>query len=179
LAVAIGFYPAFFRHFPRAGYIVSRESALYEFFQQQPKDIVIASLADETSNIPTFAERSILLSREYALPFHLGYYDSIRQRAIDLLEAQYSPDLGKVQQVIRKYGIDFWVLHRNAFKPTYLTTNDQSWLQSFQPAFTQALTTLEQKQTPALAKAPRKCRVLKTKQLIVLAANCLAPSESL
>jgi hypothetical protein len=176
LTIAVVFYPAFFRHFPRAGYIVSRETALYEFFQQQPKNIVIASLADETSNVPTFTGRSILLSREYALPFHLGYYDRIRERAIDLLGAQYSEDLSQVQQVIQKYKIDFWVIHRNAFKPTYLTTNYKSWLKSFQPAFTQALTTLEQNKTPALAKVPRKCRVLRTQQLIVLKADCIAKS---
>jgi hypothetical protein len=174
LTIAVVFYPAFFRHFPRAGYLVSQETALYEFFQQQPKDIVIASLADETSNIPTFAGRSILLSREYALPFHLGYYDRIRERAIDLLEAQYSQDLEKAQAVIQKYGIDFWVIHRNAFKPTYLTTNYKSWLKSFQPAFNDALTALEQKKLPAMASVPPRCRVLKTKQLIVLKADCVA-----
>ena len=173
LTIAVVFYPAFFRHFPRAGYIVSRETALYEFFQQQPKDSLIATLADEASNIPTFTKRSILVGREYALPFHLGYYNQIRQRTIDLIDAQYSENLAETQQFIQKYGIDFWVLHRNTFKPEYLTTETKSWLRSFQPAFTEALTGLESGKVPALAKLTRKCRVLKTPQLIVLEANCL------
>jgi hypothetical protein len=173
LSIAVVFYPAFFRHFPRAGYIVSREAALYEFFQQQPKDILIASLADESSNIPTFAKRSLLVAKEYALPFHLGYYTPIRQRTIDLIKAQYSEDLEQVQQFIKQYDIDFWVLHRNAFKPEYLTTDLKSWLKSFQPAFNGALNTLEQGKKPALAKITRQCRSLKTAQLIVLKADCI------
>jgi hypothetical protein len=34
----------------------------------QPQDIRIASLAEEANNIPTFAQRSILVGREYAIP---------------------------------------------------------------------------------------------------------------
>jgi hypothetical protein len=174
IVIAVVFYPAFFRHFPRADYHVSRETALYEFLQQQPIDSLIATLADEGDNIPTFTGRSILVSREYALPFHLGYYNQIRQRAIDLLEAQYSEDLSKVQQFIQNYGVDFWVLHRNAFKPEYLTADSKSWLRSFQPAFTEALIAVEQGNAPALSKLMRKCRVVKTPQLIVLEAKCVS-----
>jgi hypothetical protein len=173
IAIAVVFYPAFFRHFPRADYIVSEESTLYEFLQQQPKDSVIATLAEEGDSIPTFAGRSVLVSREYALPFHLGYYEQIRQRAIDLIEAQYSEDLNEVQQFIQKYGVDFWVLHRDTFKPEYLNNDSKSWLQSFQPMFDDAVTGLQQGKAPALSKLTRKCRVLKTPQLIVLKAECL------
>jgi hypothetical protein len=173
IAIAVMFYPAFFKHFPRAGYHVSGETALYEFLQQQPKDSLVATLADEGDNIPTFGKRSILVSREYALPFHLGYYSSIRRRTIDLIEAQYSEDLLQAQKVIQKYGIDFWVLHRDAFKPEYLTDEAKSWLRSFQPAFTKALTGLNAGKVPALSQLTRKCRVLKTPQLLVVDANCL------
>jgi hypothetical protein len=141
--------------------------------QQQPKDSVIATLAQEGDSIPTFAGRSILLSREYALPFHLGYYNQIRQRAIDLIEAQYSEDLGKVQQFIQKYGVDFWVLHRHTFKAEYLNDDSKSWLRSFQPMFDEAVAGLEQGKVPALSKLTRKCRVLRTPQLLVLKADCV------
>ncbi|MCY7285349.1 MAG: hypothetical protein LH679_18345, partial [Cyanobacteria bacterium CAN_BIN43] len=90
-----------------------------------------------------------------------------------LIDAQYSENLAETQQFIQKYGIDFWVLHRNTFKPEYLTAETKSWLRSFQPAFTEALTGLESGKVPALAKLTRKCRVLKTPQLIVLKADCL------
>jgi hypothetical protein len=178
LTVAIVFYPAFFRHFPRAGYLVSREAALYEFLQQQPKDSMIATLAEEANNIPTFAQRSLLVGREYALPFHLGYYNPMRQRIIDLLTAQYSEDLNQVQAFIQRYGIDFWIVHRQSFQPDYLLSDQKRWLTSFQPAFTAAVNTVKQGKTPALARLTRSCRVLRTPQFFVLDARCIAKSSA-
>lgn len=166
-------YPNLSAGFPMTNYRVSGESALYHFFQKQPKNILIASLSEEANNIPTFSQRSILVSREYALPFHLGYYRQIRQRVIDLISAQYSHDLVAAQQLIQKYGIDFWLLERTAFTPEYLT-NNIPWLKSFQPAFTQALANLKQGTTPALAGVMKRCSVFETKSLVVLQADCIA-----
>jgi hypothetical protein len=150
-------------------------SALYEFFKTQPQDILIATLSDEANNIPTFSQRSILISKEYALPFHLGYYRQISQRAIDLIRAHYSQDLAAAQQLIQKYGVNFWLLERRAFTPEYLTNN--SWLRSFQPAWKEALANLEQGTTPALAELMQRCSVFETKSLVVLQADCIAISE--
>ncbi len=173
LWAALFLYPNFSAGFPMTNFRVSGDSALYEFLKTQPKDILIASLSDEANNIPTFAQRSILVSREYALPFHLGYYRQIRQRTIDLIHAQYSQDLAAAKQLIQKYGVDFWLLERKAFTPEYLTHNNPPWLQSFQPAFTEALANLEQGTTPALALMER-CSVFETKSLVVLQADCIA-----
>ncbi len=173
LGAVLVMYPNFLENFPKTNYRVSGNSALYEFFQKQPKDILIASLSEEANNIPTFSQRSILVSREYALPFHLGYYRQIRQRAIDLIHAQYSQDLAAAQQLIQKYGVDFWLLERTAFTPEYLI-NNPPWLRSFQPAFTEALANLEQGTKPALAEIMDHCSVFETKSLVVLQAGCIA-----
>ncbi len=101
-------YPSTLKSFPWTGYIVGGVPELYEFFQQQPQGIVIASLVDEVNNLPTFSKRSILVGSEYAIPYHQGYYHrKFRQRTIELIQAQYSQDLTDVQQLIQKYGIDF------------------------------------------------------------------------
>ncbi|MGM3308039.1 hypothetical protein ACSQ6I_19030 [Anabaena sp. WFMT] len=165
------FYPNFLGRFPTTGYKISEQSAIYEFLQKQPKNIMIATLSDEADYIPTFGKRSILVGREYALPFHLGYYGQIRQRTIDLLYAQYSQDLAVVQQVIQKYRVTFWLLERTAFQPEYLT--QKTWLKSFQPAFTEAVTSLEQGINPALAQLQKQCSVLETEKFTLLKADCL------
>lgn len=164
-------YPNFSQAFPMTNYRVSNEGALYQFFQQQPKNTIIASLSDEGNNIPTFTARSTLASKEFALPFHLGYYRQIHQRLLDLIEAQYSPDVAPLQQTIRRYGITFWMLDRSAFTPQYLL--DKQWLNSFQPNFTDAVTKLQQGQTPALAKLVPRCSVFESQSVIVLSAQCL------
>ncbi len=164
-------FPSFSSNFPATNYRVSNESGLYEFLQKQPQDSLIATLSDEANNIPTFAQRSVLIGKEYALPFHLGYYRQIRQRSLELIEAQYSQDLALIEQMIEKYGIDFWLLDRAAFTPSYLV--DKSWLQSFEPAFSQALTRLQQGKPSALANRANECVVFESQSLILLEASCV------
>ncbi|NDJ18619.1 hypothetical protein GS601_15215 [Myxacorys almedinensis A] len=171
LGALLMLFPAMSREFPATNYRASGEAALYEFLQQQPLDSLIATLSDEANNIPTFAKRSVLVGKEYALPFHLGFYRQIRQRTLELIEAQYSPDLAPMRQVIRKYGVDFWLLDRGAFVPEYL--QHKSWLQSFQPAFDHATLSLQQGKIPGLTTQIKACSAFESESVIVLRASCL------
>ena len=128
-------------------------------------------------NLPTFAQRSILVGEEYALPFHSGYYRPLRQRIVALLEAQYSPDLASVQRFIQAYNISFWLLDRDTFSPDYLRR--KHWLQSFQPAFSEAVKRLETGAVPALASLTNRCSVLEDVHLILMDATCIAHTVSL
>ena len=175
VAVALLAYPSVLDRFPKHDYVIGKEPQLYQFFAQQPKDILIASLAPEADNLPSFAKRSILVGREYALPYQVGYYKEIRQRAIDLIDAQYSPDLKQVKRFIQKYGVDFWLLDREAFKPEYITNGSwqSSWIRQYQPAATKALRNLKQGTVPALAKITSRCSALETGKLVVVKAECI------
>lgn len=176
LCAALIFYPSTLKSFLWTGYVVGEVPELYKFLQEQPKDILIASLADEANNLPTFAQRSIFVGSEYAIPYHRGYYRRFRQRTFKLIEAQYSPDLTDVQQFIQKYGIDFWLLDANAFTPEYIASD--RWLQQYQPLATKVVTQMQQGYTPALSKLT-DCTVLTTKGLVVLQAECIkAKSKS-
>ena len=158
--------------FPVTDYKVGVETALYAFLQTQPKESIIASFSAEVDNLPTFAQRSILVGEEYALPFHLGYYRPLRQRIVDLLQAQYSQDLASVQRFIQTYNISFWLLDRDTFTPDYLRR--KHWLQSFQPAFSEAVKRLETGAVPALVSLTNRCSVLEDVHLILLDATCIA-----
>jgi len=152
-------------------YVYGRHPALYEFFSCQPKGILIVSLAREVNQLPTFSQRSILVGREYAIPYHKGYYREIRQRMIDLIGAQYSPDLGVAKSFIRKYGVDFWLVDRNAFTPEYLVRNH--WMQQFQPDANEAQRRLERGETPALARFIGRCSAFADRRFVVLDAQCI------
>lgn len=163
--------------FPTRSFVIGQAPAVYEFFARQPRDILIASLAKEADTLPAFTQRSILAGREYAIAYHTGYYREIRQRAQDLIRAQYSPDLSTVQAVIQKYGIDYWLLDRayllttQMSRPGYVRTDQ--WLRQFQPVLSQAQAQLDEGRTPALVNAIDRCAVLEAEPLIVLEATCL------
>ncbi|WP_199248375.1 hypothetical protein [[Phormidium] sp. ETS-05] len=169
-------YPHVDGSFPRTSYRVIKDATIYEFFQQQPKDILIASLSDAANNIPTFSARKILVSREYGISYHQAYVQEFRQRAIDLITAQYTPDLTQVQNFIGKYGVDFWLLDRNGFKPEYLAGN--TWLQQYQPVAGEALATLQGGVTPALALLEESCTILNAGDYTIMAADCIMKGNS-
>lgn len=159
--------------------IAGRDPQVYEFFAEQPKDILIASLAEDANNLPAFSQRSVLVAREFALPYHTGYYSQIRQRAVDLIEAQYSPDITEVQAVIQKYGIDFWLVEPESFTASYLAKNPwwKRWLHQYEPAISEAKLRLEQGQTSALAQLTNQCSALQTEKFTVVTAACLMESQ--
>jgi hypothetical protein len=154
---------------------IGSAAKVYEFFAQQPQDILIASLAEEIDNIPAFSKRSVLVSKEYALPFHLGYYRQIRQRAIDLINAQYSPNLAVIQSFIQKYQIDFFLVDRGAFDAKIILNNPglRNWLTQFQPATDEAIARLDRQEKLAIVPLMKSCTVLRTKNLSVLNAECI------
>lgn len=170
IGILLIFYPSFSSKFPDALYYQGKAPSLYEFLSKQPQNITIASLSLEADNLPAFTQRSILVSRESAIPYHTGYYQQFRQRVIDLIQAQYSDNLEEVKAIINHYQINFWLLDKNAFTPEYLT---KSWVKQYQPISQQAQAKLEQGMIPALAKVNQNCQVLTTDDLILIDTQCL------
>jgi len=125
-------YPRFVTNFPETKYRTGHKPALYEFFSVQPKDALVASLAEEIKNIPAFSRRAILVAREYALPYHKRYYEQMQQRATDLIVANYTEDLSELQSFIRKYGVTLVMVDRNAFHSSYIERD--SWMMQYHPA---------------------------------------------
>lgn len=175
LAIALLTYYSFFEPVSPTGYKTGKYPELYQFLQQQPKDIAIASLTEETDNLPTFTKRSILVSREYAIPYHLGYYKPFSAKVKALINAQYSDNLQEVQQFIRQYKITFWLIEEDSFTTEYFTKN--RWLKQYQPELSNAIANLNNKQTPIVAAYQDTCQVLATAKFKIIETECLMASE--
>jgi hypothetical protein len=145
--------------------------ALYEFFQRQPKDAVIASIATEVDYFPTFAQRPILVGPEYAIPLHVGYYRQIRERAGALFRAQYATDVSDVKAFIRKYQVRFWVIEHTSFTREYLIR--ASWVRLFEKARDAAVARVDRGETLALPKVAPRCTAFTNERYVVLDARCI------
>ena len=155
-----------------SGYVSGRHPELYQFFRQQPKDSLVASLEGEVANLPLLAQRAALVSKEHAIPYHLGYYRAFRQRFRDSIEAQYSPELAVVRHFTQQYQIDFWLLSRESFTPKYL---QGTWLRHHYPAASErAAQQLAGPEQPIVQQAIPHCRRYQKSGLIVLDAPCVA-----
>jgi hypothetical protein len=103
----------------------------------------------------------------------------VKERAIDVICAQYSSDLSLIQTIIDKYGIDFWMLEYNSFSPDYLL--EQSWLihSSFQDVVNNQIASLSLKseKTFPLTQLSDRCSVVTTEKLILLDSTCIRKVE--
>ncbi len=175
ISTGLIFYPfSLHAFYARLQYVVGDVPKLYQFFHQQPKDILVASLSLEANNLPTFAQRSTLVAREYNLPYHIGYNTQFNQRAVDLIKAQYSSDLREVKGFIKKYKIDFWLLDSQAFEPAYFTKH---WIRQYKSIHPELFAQIQRENTPALSKFINHCSVLKNQKLILLQTACILKSE--
>jgi len=170
IAIAVVLYPCLVEDFPTVGYVEGKMPALYNFFQQQPQDILVASISGEADNLPTFSQRSVWVAKEYAVPYQKGYYSRFRQRVSDLIRAQYTGDRAVLQNFINSYGVDFWMLDRNALTLKYV--EDYGWIDDFD-ATPEAMLSLKQGKIPALAPAMTSCAVFQNEIVVVLDASCI------
>jgi hypothetical protein len=152
---------------------VGSATEIYQYLAQQPKDILVASLSTEVNNIPAFSQRSILVGDEFALAYHPAYYNQIKQRTIDLLQAQYSPELKVLQSFIRQYNVDYLLLDHNAFTAKYLLA--KNWLinSSWKEQTQQAIAQLKSEYSPALSELNPSCSVISTETLDLLESSCI------
>jgi hypothetical protein len=163
--------------FLTASWNVGNHAAIYEYLSTQPKDILIASLDDEADNIPAFAGRSVLVSGEFAFAFHVDYYSEMKERAAATLKAEYSPDLKELKDLIERYGVDFFLVHKDFLNPEYLLS--KVWLvnSSFQKQVFSTAERLQQGKVPALNAQIEPCSIAETETLRLLNAACIRSSR--
>lgn len=150
-------------------YTEGRLPETYAFLAEQPVDITVASLLRDVDHFPTFSERSVLVSREYAIPYHVGYAEPLRQRIFEVIAAQYSLTPQPLAQTIEKYGIDFWLTDDDSFNPQQV---QESWIRQYPRVTTGAIANLNQG-TPVLAQLLPTCEVLEEKGRVLISADCI------
>ncbi len=153
---------------------VGQTQEIYDLIARSPKDSMTASLVREINDdIPAFSQRSVLVGREFALPYHVEFYSVMKQRAEDLVKAQYSPELADVQSFIETYSIDQWIVAKDFAESGYLDRQDWLINSSMRESVVQAEKRLEPNAIPALTRYLPTCAVLSTADAIVLDAQCL------
>ncbi len=93
---------------------------LYAVLAQTPKDALIAGHPDLMDNVPTFAQRKVLVNYELAHPWSRGYWRRIRPRLEDFFKAYYAADPQVVRDFCRKYQVSFLVVDKRHFTPEFL-----------------------------------------------------------
>jgi hypothetical protein len=160
--------------FPSTSYNVGRAAGLYRFLASQPKDVVVASLSEHANDIPIFAKRRVLVASRFGLPWHQAYHSEFRERVRAVFDAQFSSRIEDVQEVIRRYGIDLWVLDGTAFRAA--DVRDSLWARDYPAETALAVDRLTRSPGAALAGGEMSCESYSDSMVVVLAAECLLQS---
>ena len=155
------------------GWQIGTAPEIYQYITRQSKDILIASLSSKANNIPAFSQRSILVGDEFAMAYHPVYHDRIKQRTVDLLQAQYSSDLFKLQSFIKQYNVDYFLLDKDAFTAKYLLHKNRLINSSWSDDTKRAIAFLQSNQTPAIEKLIEPCTVVSTETLNLMEVSCI------
>ena len=157
---------------------VGTNPEIYQYLARQPKDILVASLSEDANNIPAFSQRSILVGGEFAFAYHPTYYNRVKQRTVDLLQAQYSPNIKVLTSFIRKYDVDYIMLDKTAFTSEYLLEKDWLINSSWRDKTELAISQIESESTSALAKLIPDCSVVFTDNLYLIDTTCILSRSS-
>lgn len=168
LGVLLLLYPHLRPKFARRSYNQASPKELYDFLRTQPKQSVIATIERCGDFIPVFARRPVLVSPEYAVPYHLGYYRQVRQRGQDLVRAILTSDVDVLRAFIENYDIDLFILGRASITPQSLKKY---------PWFSDIVATTEIEwpdQPPVLSSLAERSKVWENENYIVLDAHLVS-----
>ncbi|MCC6176273.1 MAG: hypothetical protein IT305_13285 [Chloroflexi bacterium] len=170
LALGVAAYPARYD----GNYVRDQIPRITAYLREQPPTILVAGVPTETDSVPAFAERRVLVNREYSLAYHPRYYAEVEQRNLDLIEAYYSDSPRQVAEFAARYGIDVFLVNRAAFdRDTAL----DAWAGDFAPYVSLVRDRLRKSSKFALLDAARRCGVLTEHDVTVVPASCVAPSR--
>jgi hypothetical protein len=147
--------------------------AVTDYVRAQPKDVLVAGPPSLTDFIPVFAERRVLVGREIALPYHLGYYDEIRSRTEDLIDAYYAQSLNEIAEFADRYGVDLLLVHRDAFNRLRF---ERAWYKNWEPFTTRIWRRLQRSPSFALLQAVPRCAIFDDGMVAVVPTTCLRTS---
>ena len=110
--------------------------------------------------------RSVLVNKEQAHPWWMGYWDEVTERTEDFWRAYYAADPAELKRVVEKYGIDYWVV-----EPRYYTSYVSRRRVHYEP-LNSWLKNLPREGRPLLSRVPPAYRLYQDdKHYIVASAD--------
>ena len=170
LALFVGLIVSLYPGRYQGKFLPDPNPSLTAYLRGQPKDLLIAGVPSETDSIPALTGRRVLATREYALPYHLGYYEQVRQRLLDLIDAYYAESPREVAEFANRYGVDLLLVNRTAFDRTRFTN---AWGSDFEPYGSHIAGKLGSSTRFALLEAASRCRSQDAGGVLLVPVSCL------
>jgi hypothetical protein len=153
--------------------IPEQERVLYAFLKTLPENGMIAAPPGLASNIPVYANRSVLLSNEAYIPFHQSYFREMKSRLKDWMLAYYATDSRPVLSLVSKYHIDYLIIQQKDFKKSKLVKMPQRYYHAFANPFFLALMHSHSSDY-YLMQVPKLCIINSSNSYRMIDTKCLS-----
>ena len=162
LLAGLGFYslPFTLEPLPYPEHVVGGQPALYEALSRTPKDSLIGTLSPEADSIPAFTGRSVLVAREFMLPYSTGYWRQMVERLAGLVALHQTGDRAAFLRLLDALALDYLVLDPRPGSET-------PWWRGVVPE------TPPGAETPLLTALVPACGETLDGGMVLLAADCL------
>jgi hypothetical protein len=159
-----------------AGFRSDPYPVLSEYLRGQPKDVLVAAPTDHADLLAAITGRRVLVAREYALAYHVGYYAEVSQRMADLTDAYYDEGTKRLSFLAERYGVDFFLVDEHAFDAS---TYRWAWGPRFEPYTSSIGAKLTRRRRYALQDLARGCAVVVDGTVALVPATCLKSRSGL
>jgi hypothetical protein len=150
--------------------VLDKTPRITAYLRGLPADTVVLAPPVESDSVPAFSGRRVLMNREYALAYHLGYYAEVARRVRDGITAYYAETPAQVVSLADQYGVTVVIVDPGAFDVAMAA---DTWAGSFEPYTSLVLDELSQKRGFALMDERRRCGAMSEAGLTVVPVSCL------
>jgi hypothetical protein len=166
LAAGLALYPAQYN----GNFVADRTPEITAYLRELPSNALVVGVPTDTDSVPAFSGRRVLVNREYALAYHVGYYRQVERRVRDTIDAYYADSPGPILSLISRYGVTVFLVNQAAYDPARAA---DAWSGSFEPFTSEVVTRAERGRRFALAESTRRCGALTEQDVTVVPAACL------
>ena len=166
IALALALYPVPFD----GNFVQDRTPEITAYLRSLPPDALVVGAPTDADSVPAFSGRRVLVNREYALAYHLGFYREVERRARDTIDAYYAESPRQVQEFATRYGVSVFLVNETAFDPA---TAADAWSGAFAPYTDEVVRRVENGRRFALQDAVRRCGAVTEGDVTAMSAACV------
>jgi hypothetical protein len=159
-------YPA---HFD-GNFVRDRTPEVSAYLRTLPPETVVLAPPIEADSIPAFSGRRVVMNREYALAYQLGFYREVERRVRDGIAAYYAESPREIVELADRLGVGAVVVDPAAFDRSAAA---EVWAGSFEPYTSLVLDRLQGRRRFGLLDERRRCSAMSEGELTVMLITCL------
>jgi hypothetical protein len=141
------------------------DKALYRHLRTLPEETIVAADPFDSKCIPIAARRPVVISRKLYQPWTVGYFELIRERMFQTVEAYYGPSVDAVAALRERYGADYLLVRADQ--------NGQLWGR-MQPFASEVQRLRDSVAEPAVERLPKHCVTWSRGELELYSLACVA-----